>query len=200
MIGCQDSDGDGWANAIDAFHEDSSEWLDSDGDGCGDNSDDLPQDPDDCIDTDGDGVGDNSDVFPEDANESKDSDLDGIGDNSDAFPDNPSETKDSDGNGVGDNYQKQLEDEIALNSRNNLILVGIISSIIIAIIAVVIYAKNRKKEINPKIDVFGNDLSQIVSSVPEGFSNQWTDESGYTWRLMDDGSTMWWNGTDWEKF
>ena len=200
LIGCQDSDGDGWADEIDAFSSNSSEWLDSDGDECGDNSDDLPQDPDDCIDTDGDGVGDNSDVFPEDANESKDSDLDGVGDNSDAFPDNPSETKDSDGNGVGDNYQKQLEDEIALNSRNNLILIGIISGIIIAIIAVVIYAKNRKKEINPKIDVFGNDLPQIVSSVPEGFSNQWTDESGYTWRLMDDGSTMWWNGTDWEKF
>jgi len=29
--------------------------------------------------------------------------------------------------------------------------------------------------------------------------NQWTDEAGNTWRSMDDGTTMWWNGTDWQK-
>ncbi len=27
---------------------------------------------------------------------------------------------------------------------------------------------------------------------------QWTDEAGHTWRTMDDGTTMWWNGTDWQ--
>ena len=25
---------------------------------------------------------------------------------------------------------------------------------------------------------------------------QWTDEHGYTWRSMDDGTTLWWTGTD----
>ena len=30
--------------------------------------------------------------------------------------------------------------------------------------------------------------------------NQWTDEAGHTWRKMDDGSTLWWNGTDWQKY
>ena len=30
--------------------------------------------------------------------------------------------------------------------------------------------------------------------------NQWTDEGGHTWRKMDDGSTLWWNGTDWQKY
>jgi hypothetical protein len=29
--------------------------------------------------------------------------------------------------------------------------------------------------------------------------NQWTDESGHTWRVMSDGSNRWWNGTDWQK-
>ena len=29
---------------------------------------------------------------------------------------------------------------------------------------------------------------------------QWTDANGHTWRKMDDGSTMWWNGTDWQKY
>ena len=27
---------------------------------------------------------------------------------------------------------------------------------------------------------------------------QWTDSTGHTWRQMDDGSMMWWNGTDWQ--
>ena len=29
---------------------------------------------------------------------------------------------------------------------------------------------------------------------------QWTDANGHTFRRMDDGSTMWWNGTDWQKY
>jgi hypothetical protein len=28
---------------------------------------------------------------------------------------------------------------------------------------------------------------------------QWTDESGHTWRKMDNGTTMWWNGADWQQ-
>ena len=28
--------------------------------------------------------------------------------------------------------------------------------------------------------------------------NQWTDETGHTWRIMSDGSHRWWNGTDWQ--
>ena len=28
---------------------------------------------------------------------------------------------------------------------------------------------------------------------------QWTDESGYTWAEMSDGSHRWWNGTDWQS-
>ena len=27
---------------------------------------------------------------------------------------------------------------------------------------------------------------------------QWTDDAGHTWRQMDDGSMLWWNGTDWQ--
>jgi hypothetical protein len=29
--------------------------------------------------------------------------------------------------------------------------------------------------------------------------NQWTDENGYTWRAMSDGSNQWWTGTDWQN-
>ena len=29
--------------------------------------------------------------------------------------------------------------------------------------------------------------------------NQWTDENGYTWRAMSDGTNQWWTGTDWQQ-
>jgi len=28
---------------------------------------------------------------------------------------------------------------------------------------------------------------------------QWTDEKGYTWRSMSDGSNYWWTGTEWKR-
>ena len=28
---------------------------------------------------------------------------------------------------------------------------------------------------------------------------QWTDANGNTWRSMDNGTTLWWNGTDWQQ-
>ncbi|MDC3245425.1 hypothetical protein OAT52_00500, partial [bacterium] len=60
-----DTDGDGWANDIDAFPLDSSQWLDGDGDGYGDNA-----------------SGNNSDAFPNDSTQWLDGDGDGYGDNS----------------------------------------------------------------------------------------------------------------------
>lgn len=61
-----DTDGDGVADAQDAFPRDASETMDSDGDGVGDNADAFPQDASETMDTDGDGVGDNADAFPQD--------------------------------------------------------------------------------------------------------------------------------------
>ena len=29
---------------------------------------------------------------------------------------------------------------------------------------------------------------------------QWTDERGYTWRNMSDGSTQWWDGSEWKHY
>ena len=31
-------------------------------------------------------------------------------------------------------------------------------------------------------------------------SQEWTDESGFTWRKMNDGTLMWWNGNDWVSY
>ena len=41
--------------------------------------------------------------------------------------------------------------------------------------------------------------SQAAVALPEVLQ-QWTDEAGHTWRRMSDGGTMWWNGTDWQKY
>lgn len=98
-----DTDGDGYADDVDAFPNDPTEWKDSDGDGVGDNSDAFPYDPTETKDSDNDGVGDNSDAFPYDPTEWKDSDNDGVGDNADAFPYDSNEQYDSDKDGVGDN-------------------------------------------------------------------------------------------------
>ena len=89
---------------IDAFANDSTEWLDSDEDGCGDNADVWPYDASECFDTDFDGVGDNADAFPDSAFEWLDSDGDGLGDNTDLFPFDKDAKYDSDGDGVADSY------------------------------------------------------------------------------------------------
>ena len=86
-----DADGDGWADDVDAFPNDSTQWQDSDGDGYGDNL-----------------AGNNSDAFLYDATQWQDSDGDGYGDNltgnsPDVFPSEPSQWNDTDGDGYGDN-------------------------------------------------------------------------------------------------
>ncbi len=68
--GTTDTDGDGYADDIDAFPNDASEWADTDADGVGDNSDAFPNDPSETTDSDGDGTGDNSDPCPNDATDS----------------------------------------------------------------------------------------------------------------------------------
>ena len=104
--GCEDSDGDGWADVDDEFPNDGEQWQDTDGDGYGDNylwsitfvedlandqrilelreqrGDAFPSTPDEWSDQDGDGYGDNkSDDFPLEKTQWSDFDGDGFGDN-----------------------------------------------------------------------------------------------------------------------
>ena len=88
-----DSDGDGVANAQDAFPLDASESVDTDQDSIGNNTD---------MDDDGDGVPDADDAFPLDNTEWSDSDGDGVGDNADDFPFNATQVSDGDGDGIAD--------------------------------------------------------------------------------------------------
>ena len=103
LLGCIDTDGDGWANTEDdEYPMDVSQWRDTDGDGYGDNADGTDGDLCPlqegystidrlgCPDADEDGysdpadawtVDDGADAFPSDDSQWRDSDLDGFGDN-----------------------------------------------------------------------------------------------------------------------
>lgn len=106
LFGCLDSDGDGYADSIDTFPSQSSQWSDTDEDGYGDsptglNGDQCPgvygtstEDRLGCLDSDGDGwsnpsgswgVDSGADAFPTDATQHSDADGDGFGDTPTGF-------------------------------------------------------------------------------------------------------------------
>ena len=122
LFGCPDSDGDRWADLIDVFVNDLSQWNDSDSDGFGDSligfqGDACPttsgtstQDRFGCLDSDNDGWSNDGDLFSNNPTQWADRDGDGHGDNqstnaspSDAFPADGTQWEDADGDGHGDN-------------------------------------------------------------------------------------------------
>ena len=109
VYGCPDIDGDGWYDDIDAFAQESSQWLDSDGDGFGDNlegfnGDYCPliagtsnQDRKGCVDSDGDGYSNIDEFWTKYSG-------------GDVYPQNPLQWADSDGDGYGDNPGTPISD------------------------------------------------------------------------------------------
>ena len=101
--GCPDFDEDGWADLIDDFLQDETQWSDGDNDGYGDNplgnnADDCPffngsssQDRKGCIDSDGDGYSDPDVSWT-------------VSRGADAFKDEPTQWSDTDEDGFGDNF------------------------------------------------------------------------------------------------
>ena len=119
-VGCPDADGDGWADLIDPFVDDITQWKDTDGDGYGDNPNGTSPDvwildASQWYDSDEDGYGDNEfgtrgDACPTIEGNSTldrfgcvDNDGDGWSDDGDAFPLESSQYVDRDGDGWGDN-------------------------------------------------------------------------------------------------
>jgi len=201
--------------------------MDSDDDGVGDNADAFDNDPTETVDSDGDGVGDNSDLYPDDPTESADTDGDGVANNADAFPNDASETKDSDGNGVGDNEQQASEDKATRNKIIIIVVLILISGAVGTVLFMRKGRESIAKDFSASKDI-ASELNSIeptistqqplmeqtpvvqpvaqttVQPVVQPIAEptvlqQWTDESGYTWRSMSDGSMTWWTGTEWQK-
>ncbi|MAK05101.1 MAG: hypothetical protein CMA03_04355 [Euryarchaeota archaeon] len=203
-LGCLDFDGDGFSDLIDAFPNDPNEWLDSDNDTYGDNFDEFPNNPNEWLDSDNDTYGDNIDQFPNNSTEWNDTDGDGVGDNSDVFPNNPNEWSDTDGDGIGDNEEKSIESAIEQKAEENKKTNGSILGIsIVFLLCLIIISLLKNKNISKGEDLV-HDLKMKEERPDSDFIeiqviNQWTDETGHTWRKMSDGSTLWWSGTDWQK-
>ena len=97
VLGCTDGDEDGYADIIDIFPVDGTQWTDLDEDGYGDNpegtqGDACPgqpgtstQDRFGCVDSDGDGWSNANDALPQDTSQHLDSEGDGYGDDNDGF-------------------------------------------------------------------------------------------------------------------
>ena len=113
LLGCEDSDSDGWSNVRDAFPTEPTQWNDSDGDQFGDNWDDESLTPTyQSL-----GLGGfvfgavNMDYCPTipgvdtlDNPGCPDTDGDGWSDVTDDFINNPTQHQDTDGDGWGDNH------------------------------------------------------------------------------------------------
>jgi hypothetical protein len=123
LFGCPDADGDGYADTVDEFPSESSQWSDIDEDGFGDNSDGVngddcvsvygtsSQDRDGCLDSDGDGysnadsswsISEGADAFPTDSTQHLDRDEDGYGDDSEGYQ------ADNCPDSYGDSYQDRF--------------------------------------------------------------------------------------------
>ena len=189
---------------------------DSDDDGVLDGDDVFPMDASETMDSDNDGVGDNADAFPNDPLETVDSDADGVGDNADAFPENPKETLDSDGDGMGDNQQMAMEQEEEEKAAKTRLFIIIGAVLVLTAVGVLLFMRrNATDEFQPKETTPLPGIEAVQSTqqlyptqtlepvqpvvAQPTVENQWTDENGHTWRQMSDGSTLWWNGTDWQN-
>ncbi len=101
VMGCLDRDGDGYADSIDEFPDESTQWMDTDGDGFGDESTGIFGD--DCVTSSGSSSEDRRGCLDSDQDGWSDADLTwSIVDGADAFPNDLTQHSDTDGDGFGD--------------------------------------------------------------------------------------------------
>ena len=59
----------------------------------------------------------------------------------------------------------------------------------------------RVMEIENSFNEINSQLSdELVVENDVSVTQQWTDDSGYTWRKMSDDTIQWWNGTEWQDY
>ena len=182
VLGCLDSDGDGWSDSIDTFPEDITQHSDFDNDGFGDSngnqSDSCPEiygtssiDRFGCIDSDGDGWSDLNDKYVDDNLRWSDTDGDGYPDqqnleDSDQCPETYGESKkdvfgcvDSDGDGFSDSADAYPNDSSKWED-DDYSMILIISAISLLILApILINFSKRRSKLSTNLDLI-NDKSQ----------------------------------------
>ncbi len=48
----------------------------------------------------------------------------------------------------------------------------------------------------PDTEISSENNVILLTEIPQ----QWTDDSGYSWRKFSDGTIQWWNGTEWQEY
>jgi len=195
-MGCLDTDGDGWPNTMDLFPEDNTQYKDSDGDGYGDNqtgnqadacllaAGTSTEDRLGCPDSDGDGYSDpTSNWLPEQG--------------ADAYESEPSQWSDTDGDSFGDNLlgvnpdlcineaevvnnfedtdgcpdeEPVLSGLIGVDAASSVttpLALGLIASVLIAIVVSVLVLRRRGDE-----DEFGMDYEDPTGGQMEMYVQQ----------------------------
>ena len=195
ILGCTDSDSDGWADSIDAFPNEPTQWSDADGDGFGDEiggleGDSCPsesgnssEDRFGCLDSDMDGYSDLGDSFPNSASAWSDADSDSFPDqrgllNSDDCP-NEAGTSiedrigclDTDGDGWSDENDAYPTDSTrsqALSVANtNVLILGIV--LVVSLIFTGLFVRkgrSKPEDLKSVIPIQNVAISQVPTGPP----------------------------------
>lgn len=96
-------------------------------------------------------------------------------------------------------------------------LLEVVAFLIVGVLSVVFILRSRRQNQTEKSlsDSQTNPVHPVVTAVQQEYQQpiaqqpmtvaqpavlqQWTDDTGYTWRRMDDGSYFWWTGSEWKR-
>ncbi|MBT4065912.1 MAG: hypothetical protein HOE76_01665 [Euryarchaeota archaeon] len=190
VLGCVDTDGDGWADIIDKFSTEPTQWNDSDEDGFGDNPN-----------------GRDADKCPEVAGVAKENGCEEV-----IVDSSGSSILTYGGIGIGvlvvvivigllimrrmdsDEDDKIWSQGNTIPEMPNMNAMPVNQGL---------YSQHvQPQHTGPALSSLPGNMEiapqQVVSPEPT-VVQQWTDANGHTWRSMSDGSTLWWNGADWQR-
>ena len=199
VLGCLDTDNDGWADIIDKFPGEASQWNDTDGDGFGDNP-----------------TGKDADLCPEIVGVAKENGCEAV-------------VEDSAGGSflayggiavgvllviivAGLLIMRRMDTEGGDKDWNSGVTMPDMNSqpampnMAAMPVNTGLYAQQvqpvQPQHTSPALSSLPGNMEvapqQVVSPEPT-VVQQWTDANGNTWRSMSDGSTLWWNGADWQR-
>ena len=97
-----------------------------------------------------------------------------------------------------------------------IMIISIVVVLIVASLGAVLFLRKRGNDEDnvPEKDFSSQVLPSLDKPVQQTYQQpvveqtvvteptvlrQWTDEAGYTWRAMDDGSNYWWTGSEWQR-